>query len=185
MRMFIAGGAAFAAPPGARAQEQPPPPPQPLSPPPTEITYTPYTDPLNRFALVVPEGWVPLRPTVSEIIGAWGATDEPGATFTVIRVALPPDTSGEAFAGAYLATLRGLPGYVEIGYRTVPVAEQDAPLLDYTLPDATGDAQRTVRVQQVFLTRGAEGTVLSFRCPAATVARYAVPVGTMVGAFTL
>lgn len=177
--LLVAGMAAVVAAPGVRAQEQPQPQPQ------AEIAYMPYTDPLNRFALAVPEGWVFLRPTVAEVIGAWGASDEPGATFTVIRIALPLGTTGDAFAGAYLATLRSLSGYVELGYRTVPVAEQDAPLLDYTLPDANGDPYRPVRVQQVFLTQQAEGTVLSFRCPAATVARYAVPVGTMVGSFTL
>ncbi len=184
---LLVAGAATVAVRGARAQEQPPAPPQeqPQPQPQPEIVYTPYTDPLNRFALAVPEGWVPLRPTVAEIIGAWGASDEPGAVFTVIRVPLPPDTSGETFAGTYLATLRGLSGYVEVAYRVVTVAEQEAPLLDYTLPDANGNAHRPVRVQQVFLVSAAEGTVLSFRCPAATVARYAVPVGTMVGSFTL
>lgn len=135
-----------------------------------------------------------LRPTVtvSEIIGAWGVGREgrTGATFTVIRVALPPDTSGDAFVGAHLATLRSLLGYVEFCWRTVAVAEQDVPLPDDTLPDdtppdATGDADRPVRVQRAFLALGAEGTVLSFRCPVAVVARRAVPVGTMVGSFTV
>lgn len=150
-----------------------------------EPVFSPYADPLNRFSLAVPEGWVPLRPTVPEIIGAWGVRDDPAATFLVIRVPLPPDTTGEAFAGAYLSSIRALPGYADLGSRTVTVAAQDAPLLDYTLPEGDSGANRRIRVQQVFLTRGVEGTILSFRCPYDLAPAYAVPVGMMVGSFTL
>lgn len=155
--------------------------------PQAETVFTPYTDPLNRFALSVPEGWVSLRPTVPEIIGAWGAADDAAATFLVIRVPAPLDSGAQGFSEAFLPALRAQPGYTEIGYQIVQVAEQDAPLLDYTLPggDGTGDPGRLTRVQQVFLARGVEGTILSFRCPYAAAPRYAIPVGTMVGSFTL
>ncbi len=141
---------------------------------------TPYVDPLNRFALSVPDGWVQGRQTVPAILGIWTA-DDGAASFTVVYTPVDVGSTGDDFASAYLPVLASLPGYTDADRRTVPVAGQDATLLDYYLTEASG---RVVRVQQVFVTQGGDGFVLSFRCASADAPQYAMAVGGMVGSFT-
>lgn len=141
---------------------------------------TPYVDPLNRFALSVPDGWVQERQTVPEILGIWTA-DNGVASFTVVYTPVDAGSTGDDFASAYQPVLASLPGYTDADRRTVPVAGQDAALLDYFLTEASG---RVVRVQQVFVTQGRDGFVLSFRCASTDAPKYAMAVGGMVGSFT-
>ena len=141
---------------------------------------TPYVDPLNRFALSVPDGWTPQRQTVPEILGIWTA-DDGAASFTVVYTPVDSGSTGDDLASAYQPLLASLPGYTDTDRRIVPVAGQDATLLDYFVTEASG---RVVRVQQVFVTQGGDGFVLSFRCASADAPKYAMAVGGMVGSFT-
>ena len=122
--VIVLGGsfAAAVCPVPARAQTPEPdtmPTPIPTPIPTPQTVYTAYTDPLNRFAFALAEGWMPLRATVPEIIGVWAAPNDTAATLTVIRFPLPPGTTGDAFAGAYLALLRDQPGYRALDARVV------------------------------------------------------------------
>jgi len=91
-------------------------------------------------------------------------------------------STGDDFASAYQPLLASLSGYTEGDRRTVTVAGQDAALLDYFLTEASG---RVVRVQQVFVTQGQDGFVLSFRGAAADAAKYAMAVSAQLEGYDI
>ncbi len=138
-----------------------------------------YADPLDRFALTIPDGWMQQQTTDTALAGAWAAGDG-GALFTVVYLPVSDGTPAEDLQAQFLPLLIAQPGYTEVDRRYVSLHDGDKPLLDYFTTDATG---RAVRVQQIFLTHGQDGLVITFRCLAADAANYATVVGSMVGSF--
>ena len=140
-----------------------------------------YTDPLDRFALTIPDGWTQQQTTDAALAGAWAAGNG-SALFTVVYLPISDGTAAEDFQAQFLPLLIAQPGYTEVDRRYVSLHNGDKPLLDYFTTDATG---RAVRVQQIFLTHGQDGLVITFRCLAADAANYATVVGSMVGSFVV
>jgi len=140
-----------------------------------------YVDDQQQFALGIPEGWVQRAPDTNGVVALWAA-DRGRAIFTIVREDIPADTSSEAYARSNIAGVSTFSGYTELRRDFVTCADRQCPVLDYTVYDDNGELQR---VQQVFVTKGATGWVLTYRTRAADAARYKDDVELMVYSFSI
>ncbi len=140
-----------------------------------------YVDPDQRFAIGVADGWSQRAPDTNGVVALW-AVDGGRAIFNIVRESVPYGTTSEAYARANIAGVSTFDGYTEIRRDYVTCADQDCPILDYTAYDDGGELQR---VQQVFVTKGADGYVLTYRTRANDAERYRSDVELMVYSFSL
>lgn len=140
-----------------------------------------YVDDHQQFALGIPDGWVQRAPDTDGVVALWAA-DRGRAIFNIVREDIPADTSNEAYARSNIAGVSTFSGYKEIRRDYITCADQQCPVLDYTAYDDNGELQR---VQQVFVTKGATGWVLTYRTRAADASRYKDDVELMIFSFSI
>jgi len=140
-----------------------------------------YVDPNQRFALGVADGWVQRASDTDGGVALW-TVDGGRAIFNVARERVPYGTSNEDYARSNIAGVSTFSGYNEIRHDYITCADQQCPLLDYTAFDDGGEVQR---VQQVFVTNGTDGYVLTYRTRASDAGRYKDDVELMVYSFSL
>lgn len=141
-----------------------------------------YADPQGRFAIAIGDGWTQARPDTKGVAALWvyGNND---AIFNIVVESVPFGTSSVDYAKANIAGVSSQYGYTEIDRRFITSADQDAPLLDYTVTDENGDTQR---VQQVFVTDGKRTAyVLTLRTYSEDAAAFRDQVSTMVYSFSI
>lgn len=139
-----------------------------------------YVDPDQQFALGVADGWTQRAPDTDGVVALW-SVDGGRAIFNVVRESVPYGTSNEAYARSNIAGVSTFRGYKEIRRDYITCADQDCPILDYTAYDNGGELQR---VQQVFVTKGSDGYVLTYRTRASDAERYRSDVELMVYSFS-
>jgi hypothetical protein len=140
-----------------------------------------YVDPNQRFAIGVADGWTQQTPDTDGVVALW-SVDGGRAIFNIVRERVPYGTSNEAYARSNIDGVSSFSGYTEIRRDYVTCADQDCPILDYTAYDDNGELQR---VQQVFVTQGSDGYVLTYRTRASDAERYRSDVELMVYSFSL
>lgn len=140
-----------------------------------------YADPQGRFAIGVADGWVQKQPDTRGVLALW-TVDGGAAIFNVVRESIPDGTSSVDYAKANIDGVSSLNGYTEIRRDFITCADQQCPLLDYTVIDDNGETQR---IQQVFVTKGSDGWVLTYRTRASDATTYKSDVELMVYSFTI
>jgi hypothetical protein len=139
-----------------------------------------YADDQGRFAIGIPDGWVQTTPSSGQL-AAWAA-DGGAALFTIVREDIPAGTSSVDYAQSNVDGVSTFNGYKELDRRFVTCADQQCPLLDYLVTDKSGELQR---IQQVFVTKGSSGWVLTYRTFADYAGDYKSDVELMVYSFTI
>jgi len=127
-----------------------------------------YVDPDQQFAIGVADGWSQRTPDTDSIVALW-SVDGGRAIFNVVRESVPYGTTSEAYARSNIDGVSTFDGYTEIRRDYVTCADQDCPILDYTVVDENG---KTQRIQQTFVTKGTDGWVLTYRTFASTAKDY-------------
>ncbi len=139
-----------------------------------------YVDSNRQFALGIADGWQQRAPSTDGVLAVW-TVDGGRAIFNIGREDIAYGTSNEEYARANIAGVSTFEGYKEIRRDYITCADQQCPLLDYLVIDNGGELQR---VQQVFVTNGSNGYVLSYRTRASDAGRYKDDVELMIYSFT-
>ncbi len=140
-----------------------------------------YADPQGRFAIAVGDGWTQQRPDTRGVVALW-SIDGGNAIFNVVNEKIPYGTSSVDYAQANIAGVSTFSGYKELRRDYITCADQQAPLLDYTVIADGGQLQR---IQQVFVTKGNDGWVLTFRSKVTDQGVYDDQVSAMVYTFSI
>lgn len=140
-----------------------------------------YAAPDGSFAIGVADGWTQQRPDTKGVVALW-TVDGSSAIFNVVREDVPVGTTSVDYAKANIDGVSTFNGYTEIRRDFIKSADQDCPILDYTVIDENGETQR---IQQVFVTKGSDGWVLTYRTRASDAATYRSDVELMVYSFTI
>jgi len=141
-----------------------------------------YADPQGRFAIAIGDGWRQARPDTRGVAALWvyGNND---AVFNIVVESVPSGTTSVDYAKANIAGVSSSDGYTEIDRRFITCADQDAPLLDYTIINSDGD---TERLQQVFVTNGKRTAyVLTLRTYTGDASAFRDQVTAMVYSFSI
>lgn len=142
---------------------------------------TVYVDPNGKFAIGVADGWSKQTPDNSKIVALW-TVDNGAAIFNIVRENVPAGTTSVDYAKANIDGVSTFNGYTELRRDFIKCADQDCPILDYTVIDENGETQR---LQQTFVTKGSDGWVLTYRTRASDAGTYKSDVELMVYSFTL
>ena len=140
-----------------------------------------YVDPSQKFAIGVADGWTQRVPTRT-------ASSPSGRSMAAARSSMSSTSASRSAPPAWTMLARTstvsppYSGYTEIRRDFVTCADQDCPILDYTAFDDGGELQR---VQQVFVTKGSDGYVLTYRTRASDAERYRSDVELMVYSFSV
>lgn len=140
-----------------------------------------YAAPDGSFAIGVADGWTQRQPDTKGVVALW-TVDGSAAIFNVVREDVPPGTTSIEYARANIDNVSTFNGYTELRRDFIKCADQDCPLLDYTVIDENGETQR---IQQAFVTKGSDGWVLTFRTRASDAATYKSDAELMVYSFTI
>lgn len=140
-----------------------------------------YVDPQARFAIGVADGWARQQPDTRGVLALW-TVDDGSAIFNVVREDIPDGTTNVEYAKANIDGVSSLNGYKEIRRDFIKCADQDCPLLDYTVIDENG---KTQRIQQAFVTKGSDGWVLTYRTFASSDKDYKSDVELMIYSFSI
>lgn len=141
-----------------------------------------YADPQGRFAIAIGDGWRQAKPDTRGVAALWVYGDN-DAIFNIVVESVPSGTTSVDYAKANIAGVASSSGYTEIDRRFITCADQDAPLLDYTIVDENGDTQR---LQQVFVTDGKRTAyVLTLRTYTEDASAFRDQVTTMVYSFSI
>lgn len=140
-----------------------------------------YVDPQGRFAIAIGDGWVQTRPDTASVVALW-TIDNGAAIFNIVNERIPNGMSAVDYATANLDGVMSFPGYKELRRDFITSGDQQAPLLDYLVTSDSGQLQR---IQQVFVTKGSDGWVLTFRSKATDQGVYDDQVSAMVYSFTI
>lgn len=140
-----------------------------------------YADPNGRFAIGIADGWSK-QPSDSKGVVALWSVDGGAAIFNIVREDVPAGTTSVDYAKANIDGVSTFNGYTELRRDFIKCADQDCPLLDYTVIDENGETQR---IQQAFVTKGSDGWVLTYRTRASDAATYKSDVELMIYSFSL
>lgn len=140
-----------------------------------------YAAPDGSFAIGVADGWTQKKPDTKGVVALW-TVDGSAAIFNVVRDSIPAGTTNIEYAKANIDGVSTFNGYTEIRRDFIKCADQDCPLLDYTVIDENGETQR---IQQAFVTKGSDGWVLTFRTRASDASTYKSDAELMVYSFTI
>lgn len=140
-----------------------------------------YAAPDGSFAIGVADGWTQQAPDTKGVVALW-SVDGSAAIFNVVRESVPAGTTSVEYAKANIDGVSTFNGYTELRREYIKCADQDCPLLDYTVIDENGETQR---IQQAFVTKGSDGWVLTFRTRASDAAAYKSDAELMVYSFTI
>ncbi len=112
----------------------------------------------EKIAIGVLDGWViDTSATTPGLLGQW-LRDGNAAAFNIVTEKVPAGTTSVDYAVASVGQVTALPGYKELRRDFVNSGDQQSPRLDY-LFEKNGTI---LRAQQVFITHGTDGFVLSF-----------------------
>ncbi len=142
---------------------------------------TVYADPQGRFAIGIGDGWIQQQPDTQGVVALWNI-DNNSAIFNIVNEKIPAGMSSVDYAQANIAGVSTFNGYTELRRDFITSADQQAPLLDYTVISDSGQVQR---IQQVFVTKGSDGWVLTFRSKFSDRGVYDDQVSAMIYTFTL
>ncbi len=140
-----------------------------------------YVDPSGSFAVGVADGWVQQQPDTKGVVALW-TVDGGAAIFNIVRESIPAGTSSVDYAKANIDGVSTFNGYTELRRDFIKCADQDCPILDYTVIDENGETQR---IQQTFVTKGSDGWVLTYRTRLTDATAYKSDVELMVYSFTI
>ncbi len=140
-----------------------------------------YVDPNGKFAVGVADGWTQQRPDTKGVVALW-TVDGGAAIFNIVREDIPAGTTNVDYAKANIDGVSTFRDYTEIRRDFIKCADQDCPLLDYTVTDENGETQR---LQQAFVTKGTDGWVLTFRTRASDAATYKSDIELMIYSFSI
>jgi hypothetical protein len=140
-----------------------------------------YADDQGRFAIGVPSGWVQQEPDSNKVVALW-TTDGGAAIFNIVHASVAYGTSSVDFAKAASSSLSDYTDYYLIRKDFITCADQDCPLIDFTATDDNGETQR---IHQIYVTKGGDGWILTYRTRASDVEYYNSDVELMVYSFTI
>jgi hypothetical protein len=141
---------------------------------------TVYVDTDGRFAVGIADGWAKQASDSPGVVALW-TIDNGAAIFNIVREDVPAGTGSVDYAKSNIDGVSTFNGYTELRRDFITCADQQCPLLDYTVIDNNGETQR---IQQTFVTKGTDGWVLTFRTRASDAATYKSDVEIMLYSFT-
>jgi hypothetical protein len=140
-----------------------------------------FADDQGRFAIGVPDGWAQQTPDNDKVVALW-STDGGAAIFNIVYSAVPYGTSSVDFAKAASSGLSDYADYTLIRKDFITCADQDCPFIDFTTTDNGGETQR---VHQIYVTKGGDGWILTYRTRASDTELYNSDIELMVYSFTI
>jgi hypothetical protein len=140
-----------------------------------------YADDQGRFAIGIPDGWSKQAPDNPNVVALW-TTDGGAVIFNIVHADVPNGTSSVDFAKAASSSLSDYTDYTLIRKDFITCADQDCPFIDFTATDNGGETQR---IHQIYVTKGTDGWILTYRTRASDTELYNNDIQLMVYSFTI